>query len=296
MGTSSSFGGTPSKSPLVPSWVADMGDTSTDVTPAAEPAKDQSDAPPETPAAAPDGDSQKAPSALPAAAPEGRFTVSRKSFNAFAKSGGTGGGEKLGKALSSYVSSGNGGRKGATARMAPSRKAATKLGGFIRAVERSGTAEALRQINCGDLVGKPAGEVLGQLVDSFCPEGGPIDESIARQAFQETVAEWADKDLPSIEQLVPEQWNELMIEFISRSIEIKIYEDIGNKSIEIATDAKQALNVQQEVHGVIEGCVRNAFNDRVAGFEKLSDREISTLMESVYERAWGFIEDVGGEQ
>lgn len=246
-------------------------------------------APPITPAPPPGN--------LPPAAPETqRFRVARRNFTSFAKAGGSGGSKQLRRALSSYVSKGSGGIKGATARMGPSQKVATQIGGFIRSLERSGTAEALKQINCGDLAGKPAAEALNQLVDSFCPEGGPVDESVARQAFQETVADWADKDLPAIENLSSDQWKDLLVDFMARSIEIKIFADIGTSGIAIPTDAQQALNLQQDLHGVIEGAVRGAFNDRDTGFNQLKDNEISNLMESVYESAWGFLESEGGDK
>jgi len=178
--------------------------------------------------------------------------------------------------------------------MTSSRRTASKLGGFIRSVEQGGGAAALREINCSDLAGKPAGEAMERLVDVFCPDGGPVDDSIARQAFQETVLDWAEKDLPSIDQLDPGDWREFLTDFVSRSIENKIMTDIGTKSTVVPADAKQALSMQRELHSVIQGCVQKGFSERTDGFDRLSDSDISSLMADVYERAWGFIEEIGG--
>lgn len=280
MGTSSKYGGTPNKSPLVPSWVGDLGVD-----------------PPPTPQGTPLGVPEKVttPSPIPPIAPADRYTIPRSNFTSYAKSGGTGSaaGRSLGRALSGYVR-GSGGKKGATARMSSSRKTASKLGGFIRSVEQGGGAAALREINCSELIGKPAGEAMERLVDVFCPDGGPVDDSIARQAFQETVLDWAAKDLPPIEQLDPGDWREFLADFVSRSIENKIMADIGTKGMEVPADAKQALAIQRELHSVIQGCVNRGFGERHQGFDRLSDRDISTLMTDVYERAWGFIEEIGG--
>lgn len=284
MGTSSSYGGTPNKSPLVPSWVGDLG-----VVPAANPGT----------APLPTGTAPVVPAnpPIPPNAPPDRYRAARSNFTSFAKSGGTGGGAgaALGRALSSYVR-GSGGRRGASSRMAPSRKTASQLAGFIRSVEQSGTANALREFHCTELVGKPAGEALERLVDVFCPDGGPVDDSIARQAFQETVLDWLEKDLPSIDELSAADWREFLADFTSRSIENKIMADIGKNGIAVPTDAKQALAAQRELHTVIRGCVDIGFRERGENFNRMADAAIASLMQDVYERAWGYVEALGGEE
>lgn len=300
MGTSSRYGGTPPQSPLVPSWVGELG--SAPAAPIAAPSVAPGVIPPGTPnavpASAPGAGGNIPPSTahpLPPPATPGRFTSARSNFTAYAKSGGSGNPSRgrLGKALSHYVRSGSGGRKSATQRMAPSRTAAANIGSFVRQVQQDGGASALGSLNCADLVGKPAGEALGRLVDAFCPAGGPVDESIARQAFQETVIEWASKDLPAIEEMTSEQWQEFMIEFVSQSITHKICADIGTKAIEIAQTPQEAIKVQRDLISVIDGCVRKSFDLRPDGFRNMSDSAIKVIMDSVYERAWGFIEDMG---
>jgi len=289
MGTSNKYGGTPSNSPLVPSWVGDLGDLPQ--------APDSQDPPKAEEAEQPPKDEEenepKKNEPTPEPPPE-RFKNARTDFTAFVKSGGSDHG-RLGRALGSYVRNGTGGARGAATRMTPSRKTAARVGTFIRDVQQVGPKDALQRIDCGQLVGKPAGEALHRLVDAFCPAGGPVDEAIARQAFMETVAVWSARDLPAIDQLPLEQWQELLLDFVTHSIELKIFEDIGAKGIEIPVNPSQALNIQTELHGVIEGCVRNAFGDSAGKFQNLSDTEISSVMTSVYERAWNFIEAVGGE-
>jgi hypothetical protein len=180
--------------------------------------------------------------------------------------------------------------------MTSSRKTASQLAGFVRSVEQSGTANALREFQCAELVGKPSGEAMERMVDVFCPDGGPVDDSIARQAFQETVLDWVEKDLPSIEQLSAAEWKEFLADFISRSIENKIMADIGKNGISVPVDARQALAAQRELHSVIRGCVDNGFRAGSGGFSRMSDSAISSLMQDVYERAWGYVEELGGEE
>lgn len=288
MGTSSSYGGPPNKSPLVPSWVGDLGTIPADG-PAVAPVPGVPPPPGTVPSAA--------PPPIPPNAPPDRYTAARSNFTSFAKAGGTGGGAgaALGRALSGYVR-GSGGRGGAASRMASSRKTASQLAGFIRSVEQGGTANALREFKCAELVGKPAGEAMERLVDVFCPDGGPVDDSIARQAFQETVLDWLEKDLPSIDELSAADWREFLTDFTSRSIENKIMADIGKNGIAVPADAKQALAVQRELHSVIRGCVDGAFKEKGASFNRMSDSAISSLMKDVYERVWEYVEALGGEE
>lgn len=293
MGTSNKYGGAPSRSPLLPSWVGDLGGLPGEpAAPPATPDKDENPAKPQK-----NEDDKKDPEKKKEVVQEPplkRFQTARSNFTEFAKSGGRNH-AKLGRALSSYVRSGSGGARTAAHRMGSSRKAAARVGGFIRDVQQVGPREALERIKCGDLVGKPANEVMHRLVDAFCPAGGPVDEGIARQAFAETVAQWSEQDLPNIDQLTVDQWQELLVDFVSHSIELKVFSDIGAKGIEMPANAQQALNIQTELSSVIEGCVRNAFGDNAGVFTTLTDPQISNFMESIYERAWGFIEAVGGE-
>jgi hypothetical protein len=287
MGTSSSYGGPPNKSPLVPSWVGDLG-----TIPADRPAVDPVPGVPPPPGTLP----AAAPPPIPPNAPSDRYTAARSNFTSFAKAGGTGGGgAALRRALSSYVR-GSGGRGGAASRMASSCKTASQLAGFIRSVEQGGTAYALREFKCAQLVGKPAGEAIEQLVDVFCPDGGPVDDSIARQAFQETVLDWLEKDLPSVDELSAADWREFLADFTSRSIENRIMADIGKNGIKVPADAKQALTVQRELHSVIRGCVDEAYKETGASFDGMSDSAISALMKNVYERVWEYVEELGGEE
>lgn len=292
MGTSNKYGGTPNRSPLLPSWVGDIGGLPGE--PAPPPVPPDKGEKSEKPQKNEDGKNAPEKKKEAQEPPPKRYQTARTNFTEFAKSGGSNH-DKLGRALSAYVRSGSGGARTAARRMSSSRKAAARVGGFIRDVQQVGPREALERIKCGDLVGKPANEVMHRLVDAFCPAGGPVDEGIARQAFAETVAQWSEQDLPPIDQLTVDQWQEVLVDFVSHSIELKVFSDIGEKGIEMPANAQQALNIQTELSSVIEGCVRNAFGDNAVGFTTLTDPQISGFMESIYERAWEFIEAVGGE-
>lgn len=59
------------------------------------------------------------------------------------------------------------------------------LGGFASRVREAGLADALREFDLGDLVGRPAGDVMAGLTDRLCGPGSTMDESLARSALND---------------------------------------------------------------------------------------------------------------
>src|SRR5258705_10901301 len=151
MGTSSSFGGAGPNTPLVPSWLNDPPPAPV-LPPVEAPLQQQPQpAPP-----------QQLPSIAPP--PQGdRFRAPRSNFTRYLK---TSDSRSLRRAVSNYVRTGTGGSHGAAGRMGSSRQAAGRIYGFYQDVQKRGTAEALRQLGFGDLVGKPAIDALARLTDA----------------------------------------------------------------------------------------------------------------------------------
>jgi hypothetical protein len=73
--------------------------------------------------------------------------------------------------------------------MGSSRGASAGLVRFLNDASANGVREALRTLNLESLPGRPIEEVFAGLADYICPEGGSIDEGIARDAFVETIAD-----------------------------------------------------------------------------------------------------------
>ena len=62
---------------------------------------------------------------------------------------------------------------------------AQRLGGFLSRVGEVGLAEALRENGLGDLVGRPASEVSGALLEEFAGPASTLDQAAAREALVE---------------------------------------------------------------------------------------------------------------
>src|SRR5262249_32684301 len=127
---------------------------------------------------------------VPPAGVTDRFTGARTSLSRFASSGGSHR-RSLGRAVSRYVSTSTGGSRPAAQRMGSSRGVAAGLIRFLNDASVNSVGEALRALNLESLAGRPIEEVFAGLADYICPEGGSIDEGIARDAFIETIADLA---------------------------------------------------------------------------------------------------------
>lgn len=270
MGTSSSSGGPGSQTPLVPSWL-DNGED--DVLPNAP--KEPKPLPP-----------------IPPMPPPNRFKSARKKFSAFARSGGSDR-SSLRRGVRDYIRSGMGGSQNATRRMAASRIAVGNLLGVFRGFQQDGINTTLRQLNLGNLIGRPLQDLLLGLIDVVCQEGGTIDEGIARDSWLETIAELdiltIDNDSITSEGLILE----IFLAFIGHTIEARIFQDIGINSFRIAADLDSIEAFEMQLRDYIRRAVRDSFSGSLAGLATFSDRQISEIVDRTYRDAWDLLVEWG---
>jgi hypothetical protein len=281
MGTASPYGGSAPRNPLMPSWLIDP------LAPAPEPdlAPDGEiprEGDPGSPAVEPGA-------AAPAiAAPRLTGTIAdfggaRGNITRFARSGGHDR-RALGRAISSYVQGAGGGARAAR-RMGSSRTAAAGLAGFLTDAANRGFPEALRALNLPALAGRPAAEIFGALIDVFCPEGGTIDEAIARDAFVEMIVDLAELGIVAITDLAAERMPEVFERFAAHAIEARLENDIALNAVSMPANTAAAQRVQD----VLREFVRRAVHDIVAQAEdlrSLTQQRISGWVDVVYAQAF----------
>lgn len=173
--------------------------------------------------------------------------------------------------------------------MAASRDSGRRLLTIIRNVQQQGAAETLRQLNLAALAGQPAENFFVAIVEFLCPPGGALDESIAREAMFDTIRDLADAELGSFDQLTPAQLNELFVDFVARSIEGRVINDIGARGITLPADAAACENVAEVLHNFVSGCTREALIDRMGDLTALSDAQISGFVLDIYEAAFELV-------
>jgi hypothetical protein len=277
MGTSSSSAGPGSSTPLVPTWLEPAAgpDAPVDLTdPAQAPANPPPVAPAPSDAAMPPG----APVLPPVA---NRFRDARSNFSRFATSGGTDR-RAFGRAVSDYVSTSSGGSRTAARRLAPSRSAASGLLGFLSDSRTSGTTEALRRLDLPGLVGRPIQDVFVALTDVLCPDGGSIDEGIARDAFIETIADVLEAGILDLATLTADQMLTIFEMFVARSIEGRLHNDIGTKAITFPASNAAVQSVQDQVHDFILGRVHDCVHGMRDQLTALQGPALDAIVNRVY--------------
>lgn len=291
MGTSSAFGGQGGGTPLVPSWLDDRGRPALSPTPAGPDGPPPDGAPPDgaPPPAAPPAPPRPP---LPPIANPTRFAAARNNFSRFAGSGGDDR-RSLGRAVSHYVRSSAGGARTAAARMGSSRAAGGRLLGFLSDAVTRGAAEALRTLNLGALAGQPIEQVFLGLVDYICPDGGSIDEGIAREAFIETIADLAEAGITDLGGLTADQMQTVFELYATNAIEARLCNDIGAKTITLPSDARDASRVQAQLHDFIQRGVADALTSARATAAALTPDRVLGFVERVYEQAFGILQIMG---
>jgi hypothetical protein len=283
MGTSNRSGGPGSGTPLVPSFLIDE--------PTQAPVTPPSDQPPDETSAAPTSPAQSLPPLPPPSATPTRFQSARRAFTRFAKTRDT---STLRRSLSDYVSKGTGGRGGATQRMGSARRTAASFAGLIQAVQTAGAPAALRSVGLDHCIGRNAGEVFVEILEVICPDGGRIDEGLAREAFERSIVECIREEIP-IEDLSIEQWGQLLINFLALSIQLRVIADIGQSALEVPADINQALAAEAIMKSVIYATVNEQIGNILERTASIPADRLREVTDDAYERAWGAFEDFVGD-
>lgn len=282
MGTSSSNGGPGNNTPLVPSW-ADGGIP----TPSPSPQP-----PPEGP---PDGAAPQAPPdrPTPPAPPEPyRFAQPRANLTRFARSGGTDR-PSLGRAVSQYVSRATGGARSAAQRMGASRSTGSQLLRLLVDARQQGAVAALRTLNLEALAGRPVAEVLSALLDQLCPDGGSVDEGIAREALVETIVDLEEAGIDDFDKLTPDQMQTVFELYVTHAIEGRISNDIGMNIVTLPADPRAAAKVEAELRDFIQRGVSDALHHAREELDALTPPRVAGFVDRIYESAFSLLKALG---
>ncbi len=286
MGTSSAFGGPAGGTPLVPSWLGKGSDNGTapdgadpDGAPPAESAPAATPVPPERPPIPPPGLTT-------------RFVAARNNFSRFAGSGGRDR-ASLGRAMSHYVGTSSGGARAAAARMGSSRAAGGRLLGFLSDAVTRGAREALRTLNLGALAGRPIEEIFLGLADYVCPDGGTVDEGIAREAFIETIVDLAAAGIADLDGLTVDQMQTVFELYAANAIEARLCNDIGAKIITLPSDARETSLVHAQLHDFIQRAVADALTAARADAQTLTPDRVLGFVGRIYEQTFGILQIMG---
>lgn len=284
MGTSNGNRGQEGHTPLIPSWLSPDAPVPP---PPAQPPQPVPAQPPPPPVPAP----PNLP-AMPAMAAADRFTAARSNFTRFAGSGGSDR-ASLGRALSHYVSTSAGGGRAAAQRMGSSRAAGGRLLSFLSGAVANGSQATLRAFNLQRLAGRPIEEIFVGLMDYVCPEGGSLDEGIAREAFVETIVDLTANGLTTLEGLTVEQMQTIFELFAAHAIEARLCNDIGAKAISLPVDAARAAVVQKQLFDFIRRSVSDSITQARDEIPALTTQNVTAFVTRIYESAFNILQTLG---
>lgn len=288
MGTSNAYGGPGNGTPLVPTWLEPDSPIPPDVPNGASPNGDnQEDQMPPTPNSTP----LNYPPIQPPPNPN-RFMAARTNFSRFASSGGRDR-ASLGRALSRYVSTSSGGARQAARRMGSSRATGERLLNFLSDTIARGAREALRTFNLDGLAGRPIEDIFLGLTDHICPDGGTVDEGIARNAFIETIVDLAKNGITDLNALTTDQMQTVFELYATHAIEARLYNDIGTKVIVLPSNTRQAERVQAQLRDFIRRSVADALTGAREAMRALTTDSVRGFVERVYERAFAILQILG---
>jgi hypothetical protein len=237
-----------------------------------------------------------APSTTPPIVPPipvpNRFQVARTNISHFASSNGTDS-ASLGRAISHYVSTSTGGARHATRRMGTSRKSSTKLLGILSNTIERGAQETLQELHLEGLVGLPIEEIFIGMIDYICPDGGTVDEGIARDAFIETIADLAENNITDFDSLTSDQMQTVFELYATHTIVNRLYNDIGMKAIQLPIDAHMAIQIQIQINDFVRRGVSDALESAKGELKTLKKESVHIFVNQVYEDAFSILQSLG---
>lgn len=276
MGTSTPFGGGKGSNPLLPSWLGG-GDGGSGAGGAGN----------QSPASPGQGGGPSTPPAQPAppSPNKNRYLGGRRLLNAAAKASSSDDRSRgFAKAARSYVKTTSGGSRGATARAATDRNAASKLASFLlgAGAEGSDIRQELRRLNLDSLANRTTEEIFYGLVDYICEPGGDLDEAYARAAYIDAICEIPDGMKDRLERPDAETINFILERFIANTVTKRIENAIGNDIITLPETGLSARELQRLFQDWVSGRVKDAMAE-IGGV--LRQDQVRSQIDMIYEEA-----------
>ncbi|GFO67491.1 hypothetical protein GMLC_10700 [Geomonas limicola] len=177
--------------------------------------------------------------------------------------------------------------------MGSARGAGSRLLGFLSDAVARGATEALRSLNLGALAGRPIEEIFLGMSDYVCPDGGSIDEGIAREAFIETIADLAAAGITELDGLSADQVQTVFELYATNAIEARLCNDIGMKIIILPADSREAAGVQAQLKDFILRAVSDALTTTSTAVAALTPDRVLQFVGGVYEQAFEILRTMG---
>ena len=270
MGTSSHNIGQKGNTPLVPSWL-DQPDVE----------KQQNTENDET-------------SSIPIGEPN-RFTQPRGEFTRYINSAGRDTGMAR-NSIANYVRKSKRGRKNSAKPLGAARNSSARLLN-VTGIFASGGAQAVeRYLSLENLSNRNATDALLAIADFVCPDGGPQDEGIARNAYITAIEESPEIASIPFEELTAEQMLLIVQKSMANVVCGRILNDIGNKIIMLPDDIDVAERLVAQIKEFVKGAISDAVSDLKVDVNNLSQHQSIDIVNEVYQTTFEIMARVGDDE
>ena len=167
---------------------------------------------------------------------------------------------------------------------------------LIRSVEQRGFVQAAKDFGLGDLTGKAPAEIGPVLAEAFLEKGGGIDDGISNRAWVETVIEAIENELFDSADIPPDVLVVMLENYVTRTIELRLLQDIGAKLLPAAPDAARADELKGEMRGLIRGEVRRTVRPILKATERIDRRRLNSVGRSIYRQAFEYVQALAQEE
>jgi len=133
--------------------------------------------------------------------------------------------------------------------------AAQRMGGLLGGAIATSLAEALQSVGLGDLVGKPTGDALFEILDWVAGDAATLDDQAARRAAEEVLSELLAAgedvfDAPLDGATAADLFRSFLVAYLTRSV----LNPIAKRLTENAP-AKRAETLERDIGRVIDALV-----------------------------------------
>ncbi len=223
--------------------------------------------------------------------PADRFKEPRSDFTRYINSQGRNG-ESARKGISHYIKQSLGGSYNATLRMGTARNSSAKLLEIANRFANNGASGVEKFLSLSDLAKRQARDVFIEIADFICPDGGPLDEGIARDAYITALEQSPDLAEIKFEDMEPEQIMILLKRSMTESVIKRITNDIGNQIISLPENCNMAEALIAQIRDYIRGSIDNAMA-KININDQMGKTDAIEVIDTVYRDAFDIMLKVG---
>lgn len=186
------------------------------------------------------------------------------------------------KAVAKYAEAKRTGGSGGTGFGSLFSSAAGNILSFARGISTNGVEETLRQFGRDDLIGKSAETILYEMLDQFTNHGSTVEDSLALAALSsalEALNIVSTDDLGNMD--LDKFLLEVIIAFVNYDFDFHFNEKISH-----GRSPEETHRILKDVHGYIDGSLRNNITPADIGTIDLSKIAADTIVSSMLDDAF----------